>query len=409
MIDFAKLPNENKEQYIWRVCGAKSDGSYTGNWDSLGEQINKNLYGDNSDQYFTPQTYRKEYQTARRYYDAGVFDNRTDEKHLSQIKDEINNLYKERVKFQDQRREFNKILRNEARDETLKEELLSVAKKMAMEKPLPVNDTSYEENTEKVGLLCLSDWHYGMVTNNIWNKYNPEICKERVGHLVDWTKEYIALNKITTLHVIMLGDAAHGAIHNSCRIQANENTCDQLMHVSELLAETLSSLSECVNHIYFYSCYGNHMQIVDDKNIRLHSDNLEKIIPWWLEARLADNKKIEIVKSEYKEFTRIDLFDYKICCVHGDLDNFKSLGVTVNTIFTKIFGDTIDYTISGDKHHLEEFEQFGIESILVRSLCGSDDYANNKRLYSKAGQTFIVFNSYYGREATYHIPLSYYC
>ena len=46
-----------------------------------------------------------------------------------------------------------------------------------------------------------------------------------------------------------------------------------------------------------------------------------------------------------------------------------------------------------------------IESILIRSLCGTDEYANNKRLYSKPGQTLIVFNPEYGREATYHIPL----
>ena len=43
-----------------------------------------------------------------------------------------------------------------------------------------------------------------------------------------------------------------------------------------------------------------------------------------------------------------------------------------------MFNETIDYTISGDKHHLEEFEQFGIESIMCRSLCGADDYANNR-------------------------------
>ena len=100
------------------------------------------------------------------------------------------------------------------------------------------------------------------------------------------------------------------------------------------------------------------------------------------------------------------MLGYNICCLHGDLDNFKNIGTTVNTIFSRKFGETIDYTVSGDKHHLEEFEQFDIESILIRSLCGTDDYANNKRLYSKAGQTLMIFNDEYGRESTYHIPLS---
>lgn len=34
------------------------------------------------------------------------------------------------------------------------------------------------------------------------------------------------------------------------------------------------------------------------------------------------------------------------------------------------------------------------------------EYANNKRLYSKAGQTLMIFNDVYGRESTYHIPLN---
>lgn len=69
--------------------------------------------------------------------------------------------------------------------------------------------------------------------------------------------------------------------------------------------------------------------------------------------------------------------------LHGDLEkNFKDIGVVINSIFSRKYGETIDYTISGDKHHLEEFEQFGIESVLIRSLAGTDDYANEHRLYS---------------------------
>ena len=177
------------------------------------------------------------------------------------------------------------------------------------------------------------------------------------------------------------------------------------MHVSEIMAEAINELSYYVNTVMVYSCYGNHMRTVQDKNDSIHSDNMEKIIPWWMKQRLRDNSKVTIVESEYREFTRLNVFNYKICAVHGDLDTFKNIGVTVNTIFTKKFGETIDYTISGDKHHLEEFEQFGIESILIRSLCGTDDYANNKRLYSKPGQTLMIFNDDYGRESTYHISL----
>lgn len=322
---------------------------------------------------------------------------------LKTVKDEI---YKEKRKLYDQRREYNKHLTHDARCEHLHDEIVSIAKTLNEEKPLFCdNNNSIKINTKREALLCLSDWHYGMKTNNIWNTFNIEICKQRIADTVAYTKEYLRRNEIDVLNVIHLGDSFHGAIHTGCRVEAEEDTCDQLMHVAELIAEVLNELSKEVNVVSYYNCFGNHARTIQNKQDSVETDNMEKIIPWWLKERLSNNKKIDIVDSEYKEFTLIPILGKNICCVHGNLDKFKDLGVTMNTIFTKKFNKTIDMTISGDKHHLEEFEQFGIDSVLIRSLCGTDSYANGNRLYSKAGQTLIIFNDEYGRECTYHIPL----
>lgn len=318
----------------------------------------------------------------------------------------IADIRKEKQKLFDQRREYNKLLVSDARAEHLNDELLSIAENLNKEYPLVQLEEYKPVNTKREALLALSDWHYGMVTDNIWNTYNTDICKKRVEKLVSKVIEYLELNQIDMLHIALLGDAAHGGCHVSCRVKSEEDTCDQIMHVSEIMAEAINKLSVYVNHITVYSCYGNHLRTIQNKQDSVDSDNLEKLIPWWLKQRLKENTKIDIVESEYKEFTRINVCGYKICCVHGNLDNFKNIGSTVNTIFSRKFGETIDYTISGDKHHLEEFEQFDIESVLIRSLCGTDDYANEKRLYSKPGQTLMIFNLEDGRESTYHIPLN---
>lgn len=400
----SKRSNETEEQYLWRIGELKSSGDLSASWDEIAENLNRELHGTRYECYKGSSAYRKAYNNAKRFYDAGVFE--TGDDHIAKIKKAQDGLVKERRRLYDQRREYNKLLASDARDEHLSEELIRVAKNLATEKPLDFSPACYPENNKKEALLLLSDWHYGMVTDNIWNKYDTTICRVRVEALVEYTKQYLKEHNITTLHIVLLGDAAHGAIHAGCRIQSNENVCDQLMHVAELLAETISSLSSCVNTVKVYSCYGNHLRTIQNKNDSVHSDNMEKIIPWWLKERLSDNSKITIIQSPYAEFTRLNILGSEICCVHGDLDNFKNLGVTINTIFSRLYGEAIDYTISGDKHHLEEFESFGIESILVRSLCGTDEYANNKRLYSEAGQTLIIFNDDYGRECTYHIPLN---
>lgn len=376
-------------------------------WSEIATLINKEFRGDDESLYRTEAAYRKPYQQSKRFYESGVFNQLDEEQYFKELQIQKDALYKEKKQLYDQRREYRKLLTSDARADHLTEEMIKCANKLNSQYPLIGLHSEYpiQDTCNKCAILFWTDWHYGMTTNNIWNTYNTEICKNRVRKMIEYAISYLKLNKIGDLRIVMLGDAAHGSIHSSCRVQSEENTCDQLMHVSEIMAEAIDELSCFVNNVIVYSCYGNHLRTVQDKNDSIHSDNMEKIIPWWMKQRLKDNDKVTIIESEYREFTKIKVFNYNICAVHGDLDNFKNLGVTVNTIFTKKFGETIDYTISGDKHHLEEFEGFGIENILIRSLCGTDDYANNKRLYSRPGQTLMIFNDIYGRESTYHIPL----
>ena len=340
------------------------------------------------------------------YYKWKESQTKNEDDYLNTLRLEKEEIFKERKLLSDQRRLYYRELTFNARTEHLMDKLVESANRLNEERPLIFNEKWFPPNVHKEAIMFWSDWHYGMITDNIWNKFNTEICKNRVKAFIEISKEFIRLNNIDVLNVVMLGDSAHGSIHSTCRVESEEKTCEQLMHVSEIMAEALNDLSKAVNHITLYSCYGNHMRTVQNKSESIHSDNMERIVPWWIEQRLQNNKKIEVAYSEYKEFTKLNVLGKNICCVHGDLErDFKNIGVTINTLFSRKFGETIDYTISGDKHHLEEFEKFDIESILVRSLCGADEYSNNGRLYSRPGQTLMIFNDVYGREATYNIPL----
>lgn len=403
IFDINRLPEENEESYIWRLGQAKDSGILDMTWPEIANVINKTFREDITD-YRSENAYRKRYSEAKKFFDAGVF-SASENDYMNELKVQKDELFKAKKQLYDQRREYNKILTSDARADHLSEKLVEAASKLNTNYPLLSSGSHLALDIHKQGLVTFADWHYGMVTNNIWNTYNTQICRERVSKLISLCKDFIILNNIGALHIAMLGDCAHGAIHASCRVKSEEDTVDQLMNVSEIMAQAITDLSSVVNSIKVYSCYGNHLRTIQNKNDSVHSDNIEKIVPWWLRQRLKDNEKVEIIDSEYKEFTRIRIFDKNILCVHGDLENFKNVGTITNTIFSRKFGETIDYTISADKHHLEEFGQFDIESILVRSLCGTDDHANSKRLYDKAGQTLIVFNDVYGRESTYHIPL----
>lgn len=403
LIEIKKKTNETEEQFLWRI-GQMIDSGQIESWKSITDMINREL-GIDETEFRGESAYRKRYQAAKKFYE-NCFSKMESDTYAKEVKVMTDKLYKERKKFYDQKREYNKLLTSDARAEHLTEELILAANRLNEFEPLIFENKYFDSNIHKEALIAFSDWHYGMVTDNIWNKYDTKICRKRVKQFVEIAKGFLELNNIGVLNIVTLGDAANGSIHVSCRVKSEEDTCDQLMHVSEIMAEAINELSKVVNKVYVYSCYGNHLRTIQNKEDSIHSDNMEKIIPWWIKQRLKDNYKVNIIESEYKEFTKLNILGFNICCIHGDLENFKNIGTTVNTIFSRKFGETIDYTISGDKHHLEEFEQFDIESILIRSLCGTDDYANNKRLYSKPGQTLMIFNDVYGREATYHIPLN---
>ena len=398
MVDNLKrMKNETQDQYFYRVCSMKDNLGFT--WPQMAEIFN-NEFGCNKGD----TAYRKEWAAFNRIFNANMDKLVGDNTYLNDIREQTDELYKAKRQLSDQRREYNKILVDDARADHLAEKLIEAANLVPLKDYSNVFTFKIGSLTEEA-VLCLSDWHYGQVSNNIWNAYDTAICLQRTSTLFDKVSSVLREHDIKALHVVLLGDFVNGSIHTSCRVASEENTCEQLMHVSEIIANFVNALSVYVDEISVYSTYGNHARTIQNKEDSIHADNMERIIPWWLKQRLKDNKRVNIIDSDYHEFIYFNVCGHNIVCTHGDLDKFKDIGVTVNSLFSKKFGKTIDYTFSGDKHHLESFEQFGIESTLVGSLCGTDEYANNKRLYSNPMQTLCIFTPEDGKLCTYNIKL----
>lgn len=398
-----KLPEENESQYIWRVGQAKDNGLLDATWEQLSPILNTQL-GIDDTEWRGESAWRKKYRVMQQAWDDVFSKQQFSSARMAEIEEQMVELFKIKKQVQDQRRELRNLLTPDARFDNLTEQLVKAANHLNEIKPLDYDDYIFEVGDSEA-IIAWADWHYGLVTDNIWNQYNTEICRERVTKFVAKAINHIRHHRVKTLHIMLLGDAAHGAIHNSCRVASEEDVCDQLMQSSELMAEAINELSSYVTTVNVYATYGNHLRTVQNKGDSIHSDNMEKLIPWWLEQRLQNNSKVNVVKSDYYEFIYLNVCGYNIIGAHGDLEKFKQFGMTVNTVFTKKYGKSIDYTISADKHHIEEFETMGIESTLVRSLCGTDEYANNNRLYSEPGQTLMIFTPEDGKQCTYNIKL----
>ena len=392
-----RLDGETQDQFFYRLCKNKDVYGFT--WPQIANIMNQTFdlnLGDTK--------YRKDWWAFDRIFNANMHRLASENSCVTDLKEQLDEIYKAKRQLSDQRREYNKVLTSDARADHLAEKLIEAANLVPLKNYYDLFPYKFDFPTEEAVLVC-SDWHYGQVTDNIWNRYDTEICLQRVSKLFDKVCFALDNRSVEKLNVVLLGDLINGAIHTGSRVASEENTCEQLMHVSEILANFINALSSHVSEINVYSTYGNHARTIQNKNDSIHSDNMERIIPFWLKQRLQNNNKVHIIDSEFYEFIYFDVFGYNIVCTHGDLDKFKDIGVTINSLFSKKYGKTIDYTFSGDKHHLEAFEQFGIESTLVGSLCGTDEYANNKRLYSNPMQTLCIFTPEDGKLCTYNIKL----
>lgn len=340
--------------------------------------------------------------------DAEKINNVEDVGIINELDAKMIELRKERQKFFDQRREFNKLVSSDGRIEHLYDVLADAANGLnetvgnMFNASDPADDKIRNDNE---AVLVFSDWHYGMVVDNVFNSYSIEMCKYRVHHVVESAIARIALHGCSKLHVVILGDMFHGAIHNSARVASEELVCDQIMQVSEILAQSIERLSQFVDEVKVYSTYGNHGRTVQNKNDNIHRDNMERLIPWWLKQRFKIHDNITIVDGEpgANEFIFVNAAGHEICAVHGDLDNVKTSPRLLTSLFMKQYGKDIECILLGDKHHRESFEELGVVSIICGALCGADDYANDKRLFSSPSQLLLIVNPSIGIDAEYRI------
>ena len=311
-------------------------------------------------------------------------------------------LAMERQRFFDQRREFNKLIAAEGRRSHLEDRLVDAAEKLDATVGRAFAAPGSSSCGENEAVLIFSDWHYGMITQNIYNTYNIDICKQRVRSVVDRTIERVLRHDCSAVHIVVLGDLFHGAIHTSARVMSEELACDQLMQVSEIFAQAIGMVASCVPDTFVYMTYGNHARTVQNKHDSVHRDNMERIIPWWLRQRLSGAQNIHIMDDPKNEFLFLNVCGHGFCAAHGDLDNVRTSPRMIATLFNKVYGADVDYVLLGDKHHSEAFDELGIRAMIIDALCGTDDFANEKRLYCTPGQLLLIVNED-GVDAEYHL------
>lgn len=386
--DLHRLENENEEQFIFRLGSAKDSGELDMSWEQLAEIINKEFRNDESE-YRSEAAYRKPYQQAKRYFEANVFKTyKNEDSYFKELQIQKQNLEKEKVKTRDERNELKRIIREEARKESYKEQIIRTISEYHG-KPL-----SYDENKQFNGVIksdndlivSCTDIHAGIEIDNYFNKFNEDVLKDRFNQYLDKIFEVQLRHGSENVNLI-LSELVSGIIHNELRIENNQNLIEQFLTVTDYISQFLAELSYHFNNVNVYICPGNHSRISPKKEDSLKGENIDHLALPFLEAKLQNFKNIYFNRNAIEE--SIAMFSVRnnvVMASHGD----KDAPSNVVQKFTLLFGIRPDLVYLGHRHQNGLTTVYNCKVVESGCLSGVDNYALDLRINGYPSQTISV-------------------
>lgn len=357
-------------------------------WDEIANIINKEFRTDESE-YRSEAAYRKPYQQAKRYFEANVFKTYKDEdSYFKELQFQKQELEKEKVKTRDERNELRRVIREEARKESYKEQVLRSISEYQC------NPLSYDENKRFTGILktdndliiSCTDIHAGIEIDNYFNKFNEDVLRERFNQYLDKILE-VQLRHGSENAFVILSELVSGIIHNELRIENNQNLIEQFLSVTNYISQFLSELSYHFNTVNVYICPGNHSRISPKKEESLKGENIDHLAIPFLEAKLQNFKNIIFNTNKIEE--SIAMFNVRnnaVMASHGD----KDAPSNVVQKFTLLFGIRPALVYLGHRHQNGLTTVYDCKVIESGCMSGVDNYALDMRLKGKPSQTISV-------------------
>lgn len=395
------LSGETEDAALFRIGSAKRDGLLDMTWVEIGDFFNKTFRKDETE-YRTESSYRKKY---KNYIDAKeMFVKQEISDYSEELTEKIRELEKAKIKLRDERTDYQKSLREDARRESFIELIERAMTKNINPfayKPSPVIDSNEDM------VVCLSDLHAGIEVQNWWNKYNTSILKERLHKYLD---EIFAIQKTHNCkicNVVLGGDQISGIIHNNLRLQNNENVVEQLKIAVTYIGEFVYTLQDWFETVNVYSVSGNHSRMSANKDDHLKGEELDDMIPFCLELQFAHNDKVNIcTKAGNRIDSTISAFKTRggklFYVVHGDKDGLS----TVVENLTLMSGVKPDGIIMGHRHNNALKTEHRVKIVQCGCLVGMDDYCVDKRISGEPEQCVFITSENRAVKCLYDIGLN---
>lgn len=405
-----KLPSENESQYIWKVGQAKDSGLIDSTWEELTPILNTQC-GISEEDFRGSSAWRKRYRVMQQAWDDVFSQQIFTEKHTETIQEHKRELEKEKIKLQTEKLEYNRWLREEARDELICERICNAIKELPpLEVPhiLPANIAGRVHGTRE-GCLLIADPHYGVdlkitgLFGEIINEYSPEIFESRMWNLLTQVIDICEKEGFTSLNVYDLGDEVDGMLRVSQLFKLRYGVIESTVRYGRFITEWLNELSKHVYVKYQMVKDSNHCQLrmLNQPKNTFKDENMSYIIAEKLMDRLGDNPNFKFIQNP-TGYIFDNVVGYHIFGFHGEV---KDMSQAIKD-FSRTYKVEIDFMVGGHKHH-QNSSNVSIQSdtIVAPSIIGVDDYALSLNKTSDPGATLFVLEDGKGKIMEYNIKL----
>ena len=377
-------PNESPKAYRIRLY--KNKHIYGLSNDEIGKLCN-DAFGVS----WSESAHRKKTQNYLKGYEDAKAELGTDEQKIQNMIHEnqnlINEIKKEKQKLSDERVEYNRLLRNEAR----KESYADMVRRIICEDVTPMNiSVHYTLFNGQVDLLChLTDIHAGIEINTWNNTFNQDVLYDRIQKYTSDILDIRGMHQAQDCYLV-IGEILSGIIHNNLRLQNNMDLMEQFKYVSELISAMIVRLANNFNHVYVFTAPGNHSRVTPKKEDALDGENMDVLLPFYLKARLQNVENLSICENTIDpEIAIFNIRGNNVFSSHGHKDN----PVNVVQNFTMMFGIKPDIVLLGHRHTNGLTTVYDTKVIESGSVSGADAYAVSIRKVSKPEQTVSVIGN----------------
>lgn len=399
------LDGETENQALWRIGKAKANGLLGDTtWVEVADFFNKEFREDET-QYYDSSAYRKRYKNFSDAYEELFSQENFTNEEMMTIEEHKRELEKAKIKLRTEKLEYNKWLREEARDELICEKICDAIKtNNSLVSPEPI----IVDKANRSAVLAFGDEHYATeftiygLYGEIINSYSPEIFEQRMWDLFYQVIDIIQKEELTTLYVFALGDFTDGILRCSQLMKLRYGVVEGTVKYANFIANWLNELSKYVK-VKYQMVYGNHseLRMLGQPKGTFKEENTGMFVREMIKTYLEGNPNFEmIINPTGLIFDNIE--GLNVLGIHGEVKNME------NAIkdFSNTYNTNIQILLGGHMHHYKA-ETVGINKdvINVPSIIGIDDYSMSLNKTSNPGAVLFCIEENKGVTLEYKIKL----